>query len=811
MNDIDRITVRPTSDWRDISPDLWGVFFEDISYSADGGLAAEMVRNGSFTFDRRDGLRWSGFTAWKKTIPAGSRGAFSLTERGALADENPMHAVVEVEKAPIVLTNEGFDGMRVRGGLGYRCSLWGVTRDAQAVRRGADGGTTAMRVRASLIDDDGGILAQDTMTFAGAADGTAGQWTQRSVMLHPDRDAANGRLSFEFLDAGTLEIDFVSLEPDEAWHGNPLLHHLRADLVDVLADLHPRFMRFPGGCIAHGYSLANMYHWKHTIGPVEHRRQQFNCWGYHQSYRLGYFEYLCLCEAIGAKPLPIVSAGVCCQNTDSGPVPIPQSEMGEYVQDVLDLIEFCNGDATTGWGAKRAELGHPEPFKLEMIGIGNEDRIDEVFENRFMQIYDAVRERYPQIKVVGTVGPALFGEDYDNGWEVARRLGVDIVDEHSYQAPAWWFQHLDHYDDMPRSGPKVYLGEYGSWGSTLLNALSEAALMTAMERNGDVVSMASYAPLFCKNGHASWNPNLIYFDNDRAYHTYSYWVQRMFAHSGANRALPVSTTGDVSFERPLTGPSVLRCLSKDGHRLSDIVVGDRDGELGRCAELVLADNDRWTDSGISWQADEYDIRCNVTVPDARSYCRVAFGDVDGKDHWSIGLRTEPSKITCAISVIRDGYGTSYVEPEPIDASVVGGQTIALAIHVGDGGRTVRVTVDGGHEIVSVEPVREIRRTVGIVHDDAKAMTLVRVVNATDRPMEADCSACSAYSAIFGGRALQSVRAFRTVLTGEPDAGVGGEEPPTVPVRERVDLSDARFECPAWSFTVVEIPDSGSDE
>lgn len=284
-----------------------------------------------------------------------------------------------------------------------------------------------------------------------------------------------------------IDLDFVTLEPRTTYRG---LKHFRPDLVEALADLKPRFMRFPGGCITHGLGMDNMYHWDRTIGPVEHRPHNFNLWGYHQSFRIGYYEYLCLCETIGAKPLPVLPAGVSCQNTSQGPVPVAQEDMPAYIDEVLHLIEFCNGSTATEWGAKRAAMGHPEPFGLEYLGIGNEDLIDDVFKNRFQQIFDAVKAAYPDIVIVGTVGPAPSGQDYEEGWKYAREAGLPIVDEHSYQSSSWWFHNLDHYDHTDRKGPKVYLGEYGSWNTQLINGLSEAAFMGRMELNGDVVAMA---------------------------------------------------------------------------------------------------------------------------------------------------------------------------------------------------------------------------------------------------------------------------------------------------------------------------------
>lgn len=376
----------------------------------------------------------------------------------------------------------------------------GETYDFSAWLRLQSG--VAVPLTVSLRNDDGDSIAETTIDIEHAA------WTkcEASLTVPANSDgtgaepgsvvARQGALRLSFGAEGVVDLDFVTLEPRTTYRG---LKHFRPDLVKALADLHPRFMRFPGGCITHGLGMDNMYHWDRTIGPVEHRPHNFNLWGYHQSFRIGYYEYLCLCETIGAKPLPVLPAAVSCQNTSQGPVPVAQEDMPAYIDEVLHLIEFCNGDAeTTEWGAKRAAMGHPEPFALEYLGIGNEDLIDDVFKNRFQQIFDAVKAVYPDIVVVGTVGTAPSGPDYEAGWQYAREAGIPIVDEHSYQSSSWWFHNLDHYDHIERKGPKVYLGEYGSWGTQLINGLSEAAFMGRMELNGDVVAMASYAPLFAK-------------------------------------------------------------------------------------------------------------------------------------------------------------------------------------------------------------------------------------------------------------------------------------------------------------------------
>jgi alpha-L-arabinofuranosidase len=323
-------------------------------------------------------------------------------------------------------------------------------------------------------------------------------------------------------------------------------HGLRADLAQVIADIHPKFVRFPGGCLAHGVGLPNIYRWKNTIGPIEQRRQQPNLWGYHQSVGLGYFEYFQFCEDIGAKPLPVIAAAVTCQHSghtaNTGQQALPLDEMPAYIQDILDLVEWANGPATSTWGAKRAAAGHSESFHLQYLGIGNEDAQTPEFRERFKMIYDAVHAKCPDITIVGTVGPFPDGEDFDLGWEFAGQLKIQVVDEHYYQPAAWFLSNLTRYDAYDRSRSHVYLGEYASKGNAFSNALAEAAYMTSLERNADVVQMASYAPLLARIGHTQWNPDLIYFNGTSVFPTCNYYVQRLFGNNAGDAYVPTQST-----------------------------------------------------------------------------------------------------------------------------------------------------------------------------------------------------------------------------------------------------------------------------
>ena len=772
---------------RHISTDLWGIFFEDISYSGDGGLNADLVQNGAFEYNRSDREDWSNYSFWRKIIPAGSFAAFGILDDDPVAVENPHYAEIELDRAPAAMENTGWDGMVFRSGETYDFSAW--MRIPQHCE------VTAMPITIALLDGAGNALAARDITVASR------KWakieTSLTIPEHEDatRDDAvvsdEGVLRLTFSGEGAIDLDFVTLEPRTTYQG---LKHFRPDLVKALADLHPRFMRFPGGCITHGLGMDNMYHWDRTIGPVEHRPHNFNLWGYHQSFRIGYYEYLCLCETIGAKPLPVLPAGVSCQNTSQGPVPIAQKDMPAYIDEVLHLIEFCNGDAkATQWGAKRAAMGHPEPFGLEYLGIGNEDLIDDVFRNRFQQIFDAVKKAYPHITVIGTVGPSPKGKDYEEGWQYAREAGVPIVDEHSYQSSSWWFHNLDHYDHTDRKGPKVYLGEYGSWDTQLINGLSEAAFMGRMELNGDAVVMASYAPLFAKNGHHSWNPNLIYFDNEHVHLPYSYWVQRMYASTTADTAWPVSVEGPTMLRRELPDTVKLRIDGNAKADLNDLTVTTGTGETIALGDVHYQGNR--LDLPLDIHADAYSIDTTVVYYSGRWGMQLVTGDIDGKNHNVVSLGRGHE-----VRVMRDGTGYALAGTEVSMNEVRPGTTWRVRIEIADRGRSMKLYIDGKLIADGKEAETEPRRTVTVSRDSAAGITYLRVVNATADPVEVDARALLDGLNI---EAESAARATATVLSGDdPYAGGNGKASPTVPIETTVDMGDGVYDAPSWSFSTI---------
>ncbi len=514
-----------------ISTELFGLFFEDINYAADGGLYAEQVQNRSFEYNPTEQKDWHPLSFWEYISPGYSYGRISVETSSPVHANNPHYLVLDVEHigreekytgpSGVGLKNTGFAGIVVRAGEKYNLSLF--AKQVSGV---------PMHLAVSLQNTKGEILAESSVTTSST------NWKKYTATLTAKSDFDTASLVILATNAGKFAMDVVSLFPEKTFKGRA--NGLRPDLAQLLADMKPKFIRFPGGCLAHGDGLGNMYRWKNTIGPVEQRVEQKNIWGYHQTAGLGYYEYFQFCEDIGAKPLPVLPAAVSCQNSGgtwrvggTGQKALPLADMKEYIQEVLDLIEWANGPVNSSWGAKRATAGHPAPFNLEYIGIGNEDKITPEFEERFTMIAKAIKAKYPGIKIVGTSGPFHSGEDFDKGWKLANDQKIPVVDEHYYVQPDWFIKNQYRYDTYSRNLGRVYLGEYASWGNRMENAIAEALFMTGLERNGDVVSMASYAPLFAKNNFTQWKTDMIFFSNTGYYLTPNYHVQKMFsANSG---------------------------------------------------------------------------------------------------------------------------------------------------------------------------------------------------------------------------------------------------------------------------------------
>ena len=501
-----------------ISEKLIGIFFEDISYAADGGLYAEMVQNRDFEYTPADHKGWNAFTAWQ--LASGKKA--DIVTSSPLSKQNP-HAL---RIAADTLYNEGWDGMLIKAGEKYDFSMF--------VKSSSDKSFVV-----ALVDGNR-VLASERIETSGK------EWAKYSATLAPSASAKEARLMLVAEGKKAALVDMISLFPQNTFKGRK--NGLRADLAQVIADLHPKFVRFPGGCMSHGDGLDNIYRWKHTVGPLEERTPDRNIWNYHQTRGLGFYEYFQFCEDIGAEPLPVLAAGVPCQNSapnangyggqQGG---IPMADMPAYIQEILDMIEWANGDpATSKWAKMRADAGHPAPFNLKYIGIGNEDIISTAFEERYEMIARAIRQKYPDIQICGTAGPFHTpSSDYIEGWLYAfeHQDIVDIVDEHYYESVGWFINNQDYYDNYDRKGPKVYLGEYAARSAhgNIDCALVEAMHLCGVERNGDVVEMTSYAPMLCHMKHQNWNPDMIYFDNETIDLTPSYHTQRLFSkYSGTH-------------------------------------------------------------------------------------------------------------------------------------------------------------------------------------------------------------------------------------------------------------------------------------
>ncbi len=517
-----------------ISSTLWGIFFEDINFGADGGLYAELVKNRSFEFPDP----WMGWTRLNQSAPPD---AVSILDKDPFAPANPHYLRLTARGENWSgVGNEGFRGIGVRAQAKYRFS---------AFARSVDRGDTVLRV--ALIGSNGALLAEEKVKGYGR------DWSKRTATLRPNATDAKARLQLVLEGSGSVDLDMVSLFPEETWKGRP--NGLRSDLVQMLADLKPGFMRFPGGCIVEGRTLQTRYQWKSTIGKLEDRRLIINRWNdefqhrptpdYYQSFGLGFFEFFQLCEDLGAEPLPILNCGMACQFNSGELVPLDQLQ--PYIQDALDLIEFANGEPSTPWGRKRAEMGHPRPFKMKWLGVGNEQWGPQYLE-RYAQFARALKAAHPEILLVSSAGPAPADDRFAFAWPKLRELKADVVDEHCYARPDWFLDNTTRYDRYDRAGPKVFMGEYAAQSVKTVSpdnrntwecALAEAAYMIGLERNADVVVMSSYAPLFGHVDAWQWTPNLIWFDNLRVYGTPNYYVQQMFSRHRGDVLLPTHLAG----------------------------------------------------------------------------------------------------------------------------------------------------------------------------------------------------------------------------------------------------------------------------
>jgi alpha-L-arabinofuranosidase len=526
-----------------IQPTMWGIFFEDINFAADGGIYAELVKNRSFEF-------YKPLMGWKILKPDTTTGVLIINRRET-NPANPRFARITVAPGEVSfgLSNGGFRGMGIKKGMLYHFSI--LARQLES---------STLKVRIELVNPKGEVIGTTNLSPE------AKEWKKYTVSFVATATEPKAKLNLWFEGNGSFDIDMISLFPEDTWENRP--GGLRADLVQLLADLKPGFLRFPGGCIVEGRDLDNRYQWKNTIGNINDRRLIVNRWNtefthrltpdYFQSFGMGFFEYFQLAEDIGAEPLPILNCGMACQFNTAEVVPMDQ--LDPYIQDALDLIEFANGSIDSKWGKIRAEMGHPAPFNMKFIGVGNEQWGPQYIE-RYALFVKAIKEKYPNIKIVTGTGPSPTGKDFDFASKELKKLNAEIVDEHYYANPEWFFQNASRYDNYDRNSYKIFAGEYAAQSKFTCSpdnqnnwkcALSEAVFMTGLERNAGVVSMCSYAPLFAHVDACQWTPDLIWFDNLRSYGTPNYYVQKLFSNNKGTEVLPL-----LREDKPLTGQNRL--------------------------------------------------------------------------------------------------------------------------------------------------------------------------------------------------------------------------------------------------------------
>lgn len=537
-----------------IQPTMYGIFFEDINFAADGGIYAELIKNRSFEFDEP-------LMGWKqqntKTLSANlDSGFLTIYSDDSKTNKNYARITVYNDKN-YILENEGFRGIGLHQNSRYDFSF-----DLENV----SGNLSALN--ASLIDENGKIISTIPILIKGKG------WQKYNAVFSPTRTVEKAKLQITFTGNGVVNMDMISLFPQDTWKGRK--GGLRKDLVQKLYDLQPGFLRFPGGCIVEGRTLAERYQWKKTLGNVGDREYLINKWSsgfshrltpdYYQSFGLGFYEYFQLSEDLGAEPLPILSCGMACQFNTAELVHL--EELNPYVQDALDLIEFANGNENTKWGKIRTEMGHPKPFNMKYIGVGNEQWGQDYIE-RYKIFEKAIHAKYPHIQIISGSGPSPDGEFFEYGWKELKKLNAQIVDEHYYNSPEWFTKNAGRYDAYDRSGPKVFAGEYAAQSVGVVKpdnknnwqtALSEAAFMTGLERNADVVTMTSYAPLFAHADGWQWTPDLIWFNNLQSYATPNYYVQKLFSNNKGTDLIKISENGN-----PVKGQNQLFASAvKDG-------------------------------------------------------------------------------------------------------------------------------------------------------------------------------------------------------------------------------------------------------
>ncbi|WP_162175457.1 alpha-L-arabinofuranosidase C-terminal domain-containing protein [Paraoerskovia marina] len=725
----------------EMSDNLYGAFYEDINYAADGGLYAELVRNRSFEFNSSDNRSFTGLTAWSQV--GGGDIAVESDEDEWLNESNRFYLTVDSDGSTGVANSSYNEGVAVEDGATYDASVWARSAVAQE-----------LTVR--VVSADG----ETTYATGSVAVDGSDEWRQYETTMTVSGTANDARLELVSGAEGRLRLDMVSLFPEDTWVG-PVngKSPLRKDLAEMVAELNPEFLRFPGGCVTNvgtfdtylgsdGQDRTRTYQWKETLGPVEERPTNWNFWGYNQSYGIGYLEYMEWAEDLGAFPLPVVSVGANGCGSSIPEMVEGDENFDRWVADTVDLVEFAKGDVDTEWGAVRADLGHPEPFELPYIGLGNEENTD-TFQANFPAFRDAIEaaaaEHGWDVEIISNSGPDDTGARFDELWEFNREQGVDMVDEHYYNDPSWFLQNTERYDSYDREGPHVFLGEYASRGNTWGNALAEAAYMTGLERNSDLVELASYAPMFANEDYVQWSPDMMWFDNDESWGSVNYWNQHLFMNNVGDEVVPSTHTGATD-SAALDGGVFLSTWATqaayDDVRVTDNTSGD---------ELFVDsfdDASGWESVAGSWAVNDGEYVQTGSVEDARSVPTGAYNvdwsnytlelearKVSGKEGFLVGFAAGGANDyywwnlggwNNSRSVLQRADGGSAGEVKALEGeSVEIGRDYHVKVVVD--GRTIELYLDGELQMTYTEPTEKSLYQV-VTHDDATGELIVKVVN-----------------------------------------------------------------------------------
>ncbi|MBW3093722.1 hypothetical protein KIH79_12545 [Bifidobacterium sp. 82T10] len=725
--------------------DLFGVFFEDLNHAADGGLYAELIQNRSFEFDPIDNPDYTPLTGWT-VLPEGG------TTSAVVADEHPLngnnlHYLVlgpaadadnagAADAATIAgIANPGFnDGLPIRAGAQYAFSCHARIDDASAA--------STARLRVELRSADlREIRADETFAIA------AGDWTVYNAVLTSQQDDPTAVLVVRCDEHATIDLDMVSLIPLDTFDDG---HVLRRDLAEKIADLKPKFMRFPGGCLIHDGAFDpsahdSVYRWKFTVGPIEERPSKRSRWKYNQTFGLGFYEYFRLCEQIGAEPIPVISLG--CNSHDHTEDPI--ENLQSWIDDALDVIEFANGPAYSEWGHVRSTMGHPAPFNMKYIALGNEEEYQE-FYDRYEIAHRQIHDRYPDIQIIGSAGACPCSDVYEPSFEQADRTGTPIMDVHFYHSPEWVVMNAYRYQSHPYCS-KVFIGEYATLDDTWFNALAEAAFMTGLERT-PAVAMACYAPLLNNVKYRNWDPVLIDFNGNESYGTPNYYVQRLFTRNQGVSLL--GTSDDIAHlepaEYPVNGAASID-IGDAGMTIDDLTITDlTDGNatVQRTPHTVLVPGDNTTlplHTADSWHFRlEFDFIPAVPADPGSggNEMRIRFAGASDEDYAAVTINGWWGR-ALTLRTFEHGkeayYSVSHIKCAP-------GVTYHAALEVDHG--TVSFELDGERIFrETLLPYRPDDLYYSAVRNESDTVT-VKLVNVTDTPSDVRLTFDHAMSATY---------------------------------------------------------------